>query len=76
MHKEIEDLMKTIANAIEDGKLEVVYSFDRLDKILNIDEYFEAHNTIIEKLEELGYKLKIDKNNNLVINWDKQKNDI
>lgn len=74
--KEIEDLMKTIANAIENGKLEVVYSFDRLDKILNIDEYFEAQNTIIEKLEELGYKLKIDKNNNLVINWDKQKNDI
>lgn len=73
--REIEDLMKTIASAIEDGKLEIVYSFNRLDKILNIDEYFEAQNKIIEKLEELGYKLKIDKMN-LVINWEKQKNDI
>lgn len=73
--EEIEDLMKTIASAIENGKLEVVYSFNRLDKILNIDEYFEAQNTIIEKLEELGYKLKIDKTN-LIINWEKPKNDI
>lgn len=75
VNKEIKNLMETIASTIEGGKLEVVYSFDRLDKILNIDEYFEAQNTIIEKLEELGYKLKIDKNN-LVINWDKQNNDI
>lgn len=66
--KEIEDLMKTIASAIEDGEFEVVYSFDRLDKILNIDEYFEAQNTIVEKLEEFGYKLKIDKMN-LNISW-------
>ena len=36
---EIEDLMKTIASAIEDGKLEVVYSFNRLDKILNIEQF-------------------------------------
>lgn len=68
VNEEIKFLSDEIKKCIEEGKTELNYEFKRLDKILKIDEFFEAQNIIIDYLEKLEYKLKIDKKK-LNISW-------
>lgn len=68
VNEEIKFLSDEIKKCIEEGKTELNYEYKRLDKILKIDEFFEAQNIIIDYLEKLEYKLKIDEKK-LNISW-------
>lgn len=69
IQEEINFLSDKINESKNLNKFEIRYEFSRLNKIRDIYNFFEAQNMIIEHLEKLNYKLKIDKNS-LIINWE------